>query len=179
MAIDQNVLLHASASYDEALNQEFAPGYSLVPVPKKRIYISHSLESFRMVQGFIVLMRRAGMDAYFDWESGLITDDLRYHVNRDTKVRIAKADVFILLATEKSVKDPGCMKALEFASIINRRIYVVHTTSANHEWKLDDERVFNQLSIERSMKAIDRYTVKVLEKRRRQLWLTVGNAGLL
>jgi hypothetical protein len=179
MAIDQKLLLQAATRYDDSTNVEFSPVGSLVPVPKRRIFISHSLDSFRMVEGFIVLMRRAGIDAYFDWESGNMTDEFRHGVARDVKVRIAKADIFILLATEGSVNDESCARALEFASIINRRVYIAHTISGTTEWKINNTGKYNQLTIERSMKTIDKFSVKILEHRRRQLWATVGNASLL
>lgn len=178
MAIDQLMLLHAASSYHEQLNQEFFTGNSLVPVAKRRIFISHSLDSFRMVEGFIILMRQAGIDAFFDWDSGNLTDESRHEMVRDMKVRIAKAEIFILLATENSVEDETCRRAYEFASIINRRIYVVHTISGKTEWKPPIPK-YDQLSIERTMRNVDKLTVKVLEHRRQQLWNSIGNVWQL
>ena len=179
MAIDQTLLLQAASLYREKDNQEYYPGSRLAKIPKRRIYISHSMESFRMVEGFIVLLQKAGIDAFFDWESGAFTDEFRNGAMRDLKFRIARSEVYIFLATENSIRSETCLKSLDFASIINRKVYIAQTTAGTKEFGFSPPHKFDLLTVERENSRSQRFGVKILEKQRQNLWLPITNVSQL
>lgn len=177
MAIDQKLLLQAAPLYVERENTEYVTSGSLVPITRKRIVIFHALEAFRMVEGFIVLLRKAGVPAYYDWNSGYVVDAERHNPEYDLKIRVAKADLCFFLCTESSVTSEQCLKAYKFASLINRRIYVAHTLSGETEWALQVSDIYNQLDIDRGPGGAPR--VKVLNQERRRLWVAINSESQL
>ena len=178
MAIDQALLLQESIFYYEKRNQEFYPGSSLVPVPKRRIFIGHALESFRMVEGFIVLMQKAGIEAYFDWESGNFTDEFSRDALRDLKNRIARCEVYLFLSTEQSLASSSCLKSLEFATLINRKVYDVQTFAGDMEFFIRPNGKYSQLAVERTH-GTRNYRIRVLDKQYTKLWVPITNVSQL
>ncbi len=179
MAIGQDVLLRESVQYSEQLNQEYRTGRHLYKLAKRRIFIDHAFESFRFVEGLIVMMRKCGVDAFFDWQSGFFTDAVSGSPARDLKVRIAAAETFVFLATEQSVASEECLKALRFAAMINRRIYVVETTVGKQVFSLPDIKKYHILTIETSKGEIPQYLMRVQDPRHSQLWFVVKDGSQL
>ena len=130
----------------------------------------HAPDAFRLAEGFIVLMRSAGIDAYFDWDSGYHTDDHRPDSEEDLMLRIKEADICMFLCSEQALLLPGCRRAFEFALSLNRPLYVVHTRSGNTEWKPQIQSVYSQLTVQDSPHASGSFIVKVLDMGLSQLW---------
>lgn len=180
MAIEQELLLREAVAYTDALNLEFQPRRPLYRIPKRRIFISHASDAFRFVEGFIVMMRKAGIDAFYDWESGFLTDEVSGSPFRDLKVRVAAAQVFIFLATEQSITSADCLRALHFAKLINRHVYAVDTCSGKRVFSLPDDEQCHQLSVEKKIiRGSTSYLVRVQDRRYERLWQTVKQASQL
>jgi hypothetical protein len=179
MLIAQDELLHESVSYDDRLNQwrrsDMGPSWFL----RHRYFLCNEPTSFRLAEGFIVMMRKAGVEAFFDWDSGYYTDEAKSGIARDLKTRIAASDVFILIVTEQAIHSEYCLKALKFASLINRRIYVVNTSDGKQAYRLPNDADYHQLTISRSVGIPPRYLVRVKDQHHEQLWRNVKNSSQL
>ncbi len=179
MAIDQGLLLWASSLYRESENQEYLSHGRLRPIPKVRVFVSHVTEAFRMVEGFVVLMRCSGIDAYFDWNSLYMTDEERSEGSLSVDARIAKADVFVFLATEGSVHSKECLRQLEYAESVKRTIYIVNTKTKNTFWSINTQTRYDELSVELQSRFSGRFKVRVREKSRNNLWVPISSSRQL
>lgn len=179
MAIDQVLLLQASALYDSSMNREYATGHRFRPIPKKRVFICHAVEDFRLVEGFAVLMWRAGIDTYFDWNSGMELGLTHETSVRRVKERIALCNTFVILATGMSESDPLCMREIEYASAIHRRIYVAATRCGGTDYGSGFIGKYSELTIERSMQQAGPLLVKTLDTNRKHLWRTIPSVSQL
>lgn len=179
MAIGQKLLLHESSWYAEATKPTYISGRMLSRMVKRKIFISHAPESFRMAEGLIVMLRKAGIEASFDWDSGYFTDEENASVARDLKARIASSDVLLFLSTAHSVVSENCLMALRFASLVNRPIYEVRTTCDDSTHMLRQVQAYNEMTIEVSKGVPPRYLVRVQEPRHNQLWHSITNASQL
>lgn len=179
MAIDQKLLLNVSLFYNDALNQEYLPGYRLRPIAKKRFYVCHAQQDFRLVEGLIALLWKAGIDAYFDWNSGFEIGQSKETKPMKVKERLALCNAFIYLATEDSLFDLSCRQELEYATILRKRIYIVSTHYEKKEFGKELVGIYNELAIELSAKESGTLTVRALDMDKRHLWRSVSSANQL
>ena len=179
MAIDQRLLLWAASMYREGENLEFLPHGRIRHLTKRRVYVSHATEAFRMVEGFIVLMRSANIDAYYDWSFASLTDEERSKESIDEHARIDMADVFVFLATEQSIQAKHCLEELEYADMKDCSIYIVPTKTSNTYWSPSTLKRFNELSIEFQSRTAGRFVARIREKERPNLWIPISSAKQL
>lgn len=179
MAIEQSQLLKLSSFYSDSLNQEFFYSPLMVKIPKPRIFISHNIWDFRMVQGFVVLLSLGGIDAFFDWDSGNETDATREAPEDLLKLRVASAKVCIFLATKLSETAPLCVKAIKYATLIRRKTYIAQTQAGGIVYGEDFIKNYPMLDVHELKSIKQKYVVKVLERDRTNIWATVPNIASL
>lgn len=179
MAIEQSQLLKLSPFYSASLNQEFLYTPFMGKIAKPRIFISHNIWDFRLVQGFIVMLSLGGIDAYYDWDAGNETDATREDPEDLLKLRVATAKTCIFLATKSSVSSPYCLKAIKYASLIRRKIYISQTKAGGVVYGEDFVSEFPALDVLMSKNVNQKYVVRVLENDRTNLWATVPNIASL
>ena len=179
MAIEQSQLLKLSSIYSDNINQEFSYTHLKVKIPKPRVFISHSIWDFRMVQGFIVMLSLGGIDAFFDWDAGNETDAVREDPEDLLKLRIATAKSCIFLATKSSETSPYCLKAMHYASLIRRKTYISQTMAGDVVYGDSFLLQHPRLDIHKQKNVNNKYVVRVLENNRTYLWDTIPNIASL
>ncbi|MDY0372239.1 MAG: hypothetical protein WCS59_04505 [Sphaerochaetaceae bacterium] len=175
MAIKQVDLLKLSALYGEGLNREFSSTQHVMKIPKPRIFIIHNIWDFRMVQGLIVMLSFAGIDAFYDWDDGYATD-ATYETSEDNLIkRVSAARACMLLATKKSVCAPLSITALEYATLIHRKTYLVLTEAEGQTYGEEFIGVHPQLDVLTSKRYNRNYVVRILENDRSNFWKNLHN----
>lgn len=179
MAIEQTSLLKLSPLYDKGLNQEFYSTQHSLKKTKPRIFINHDIWDFRMVQGFVVMLSLAGIDAFFDWDDGYETD-AQHEDSQDNLIkRVAVSTVCMLLATKKSVASPRCVNALKYATLIHRRIYIVQTEDKGKTYGEEFTKLNPQLDVSILGEYKKNFVVRVLKNKHSHFWSNVHNVSAL
>ena len=177
MAIGQKFLIQASEFYHDSLNSEFVSGFRLRPIAKRRVFINHAPDDFRFVEGLIVLMRKAGLDLYFDWDSGALPGVSREERKKQVQERIANCDLFFLIATENYLSVPYCRQDLEIAKSLKKKIYVVPTAMDGLVYGTEYIGIYHELTVQKTVQG--RFVVKALDTDRKNLWRTINSIDLL
>ena len=177
MAIGQKFLIQASEFYSDSLNSEFVSGFRLRPIAKRRVFINHAPDDFRFVEGLIVLMRKSGLDLYFDWDSGDRPGVSRDERKKQVQERIANCDLFFLIATENYLSVPYCRQDLDIAKTLNKKIYVIPTAVDGSAYGTEYIGIYHELTVQKTVQG--RYVVKALDTDRKNLWRTVNSIDLL
>jgi hypothetical protein len=179
MPIDQNLLLHAALQYQEKKNQQYSPGGRLVPIPKKRIVIIHSLDAIRLVEGLIVLLQEVGIDAWFDWHSGYFSDSRRPEYEREQLVKVSNAQTCIFFCTKGSISSECCRHAYDLAVALDRQVYVVLTQSGDQKWEPMGIDSYNQLTIQQVSPTSNSFVAKIRDKRFNRIWKQISSEAQL
>jgi hypothetical protein len=177
MAIGQKFLIQASEFYFDYLNTEFVSGFRLRPIAKKRVFVNHAPDDFRFVEGLIVLMRKSGLDLYFDWDSGDHPGCSREERKQRIQERIVNCDVFFFIVSENYFSVPYCRQDLEIAKSLDKKIYVIPTSVDSTVFGTEYIGIYNELSVQKTVQG--RFVVKVLDIDRKNLWRTVNSVDLL
>jgi hypothetical protein len=177
MAIGQKLLIQASEFYTDSMNSEFVSGFRLRPIAKRRVFINHAPDDFRFVEGLIVLIRKAGLDLYFDWDSGDRPGRSREERKKQVQERIANCDLFFLIATDNYMSVPYCRQDLEIAKTLNKKIYVLPTTVDGAVFGSEYIGIYNELAVQKTVQG--RFVVKALDTDRKNLWRTINTIDLL
>ncbi len=172
MALEQSMLLQRSLLYQR--------GAAAVNPRQRRVLIIHNSESFRLVEGFLVLMSQAALDSYWDWDSGDYTDKQR-RIRRDNLAnRVASAQFVIVLVTEGCSENEVCLKALEYAKAINKRVYLVETSCDNHVYSLESPKDgYSVMSFVLPLRGSVKPVVRVRNPKRTQLWRSITHISQL
>jgi hypothetical protein len=177
MAVGQKLLIQASEFYNDSLNSEYVSGFRLRPIAKKRAFINHAPDDFRFVEGLIVLMRKSGLDLYFDWDSGDKPGSSRDERKKQVQERIANCDVFFVIATENYLSVPYCLQDLEIAKSLNKKIYVIPTAIDGTVYGTEYIGIYHELTVQKTVQG--RFVVKSLDTDRKNLWRTINSIDLL
>ena len=126
MIFDQRELLRLSAkAQTTGLNESAKGKFSR---SEEYIFLSHSNEDLPLAEGLVQKLRGLGLKLYFDLDDS----GLAYPPGRSTAIRIKKcidnAAAFILLATEKSIRESRwCPWELGYADGIGIPIGIAQT----------------------------------------------------
>ena len=75
---------------------------------RRTIFICHSHDDQRYVQGLIAYLQDAGMDPYVDWQDTSMPSSPNSTTAAKIKERIQRAELFMFLATPNSVELKWC-----------------------------------------------------------------------
>jgi hypothetical protein len=96
---------------------------------RRTIFICHSHDDQRYVEGLIAYLQDAGMDPYVDWQDTSMPSTPNSTTAAKIKKRIERADLFMFLATPNSVKSRWCPWEIGYADGVKDldQIFVVRT----------------------------------------------------
>lgn len=177
MPMFQSQLIQASEYYRDSLNQEHMPGNRLRLLEKKRLFINHAPEDFRLVEGLFVLMQKAGLDCYFDWDSGSRPGTSRHTRLLQIHDRLMAADVVFIVASANYRSVPYCQEDLAIAENLKKKIYLVSTSTEDTVFGTEFSGVYSELTVHRTVQG--RFVVRVLDIDRKNLWRTISTVDIL
>lgn len=177
MPIDQQYLIQSAETYRSSSNTEYFHGSRLRPKQKKRVYLSHAPDDFRMVQGLIVLMEHTGMEMYFDWYDGTVPGLTRADRNVNIRVLIDLCDVFIVLVTGNYQNSGINGQELAYAQSMGKRIYVIPTIVGKTKFGENLAMEYAELDFEKT--TMGKFVMKIRDVDRKNLWRPIfGGEGL-
>lgn len=96
---------------------------------RRTIFICHSHDDQRYVEGLVAYLQDAGLDPYVDWQDTSMPSSPNTTTASNIKKRIERADLFMFLATPNSVKSRWCPWEIGYADGVKTSdtIFVVTT----------------------------------------------------
>lgn len=93
-------------------------------------FLCHSHYDEELARGFVALLADAGFDAYVDWLDDAMPSSPNRETARRLRARIASSDLFLFLATDRSVRSRWCPWEVGYADGVKAEdeIYVVPTS---------------------------------------------------
>ena len=124
MIIDQTELIAASYRFSSSYNVKKDNSKT----NKTIIYILHSAEDIRLVEGLIVILQEILVNITFNWQSGYDLEEIQSDTSYNKKENVISSDAVIFLATYKSMNDKNLMNTLKFAKTADKNAYVLATS---------------------------------------------------
>lgn len=156
MILKQTDLIEASYRFDAIT---FEKRYSS-KTNNNPLYILHTAQDIRLVEGLIITLRESVGSLSFRWESGYDLDAIQIDQRFDTKEMITSSSAIIFLATYKSLQDSNLLNLLEFSNSIGKKTYVFPTSYNSVEYGTSLSSKYCMMYIER-LRGINKTNLKV------------------
>ena len=122
MAINQTNLYAASSYYQSDLNKRASEGRFY-----RTAFLCHSHWDEQLVKGLIVVFSRLRVKLYVDWLDSSMPETPNKETAQNLQRRIKQADMFLFLATEKSINSRWCPWEIGYADGIGKVPHILPT----------------------------------------------------
>jgi hypothetical protein len=174
MILDQTELIAASNRFSNSYNVKNDSGKT----NKTVIYILHSAEDIRLVEGLIVMLYEILVNISFRWQSGYDLKILQSDTSYDNKEKVISSDAVIFLATYKSLNDRNLMNILEFAKSADKHAYVLPTFFNGKDYGEFLSKDYCMLYIEK-LRGVKKMNLKAKSPNSKNLMYTILNGEQL
>lgn len=127
MPLKQQDLLSASQKY-ASLEKTANFSIALESIQhRKKAFLCHSHKDIDLVKGLVVSFREKNVDLYVDWLDASMPETPNKETAQKLQQRIAKADMFLFLATNNSMESLWCPWEIGYADGIGKVPHILPT----------------------------------------------------
>jgi len=125
MAINQSILAHKSAAYQDVLHESMRKSASVGTA--KSAFLCHSHKDETLVKGLIALFQEMGIDVYIDWKDHSMPETPNAKTAQRIQDAIKARALFLFLATANAKASRWCPWEIGYADSSMRKIFIIPT----------------------------------------------------